>query len=111
MTDFGGLGGFTGGRPLDTRDAFEMAVNRALGAAMRDDDDLCRDMWSALANVDWVHEDGNTASYSFRAAGDLIAAIVGTGNYMDWYCSGPAEVVSGQIADALATEGWVVWDD
>jgi hypothetical protein len=87
-----------------------MAVARCLGARVRASDNLCRELWSSLANQDWRHRDGDTASYSFRAAGDLIAAIRGRGDYMDWYCSGPDATVSADIATALAAEGWYPTD-
>lgn len=103
---YGGLGGISGGRSLHERDAFEQAVNRALGARMRESEEMCRQMWSALANQDWRHTNGDTAGYSFRAAGDLIAAVRGSGDYMDWYCSGPEGVVSAEIEEAMAVEGW-----
>lgn len=106
MTDYGGIGGIMGGRPLNEQDAFEMAVARQLGAAMREDRRVGVEVWSALANMDWAHENGDTASYSFRAAGDLVAAVVGAGDYLDWYCSGPYATVSARVATALAREGW-----
>lgn len=105
-THYGGMGGLAEGRSIDQEDAFERAVNRALGARIRSDDAIGADMWSALANQHWHHDNGDTAGYSFRAAGDLIAAVRGTGNYMDWYCSGPYAVVSDEIGAALANEGW-----
>ncbi|MDE2621545.1 MAG: hypothetical protein KGL54_15415 [Sphingomonadales bacterium] len=107
MAHYGGWGGITGGRPLNEGDPFEMAVARSLGPAMREDDALASEMWSALANLDWARDDGDTAGYSFRAAGDLVAAVRGKGeDYMDWYCSGPYAVVSERVAAALAQEGW-----
>lgn len=106
MADYGGLGGLKDLREINKEDAFEAAVNRALGDHIRTDDEVCRRMWSALANQGWHHDNGDTAAYSFRAAGDLIAAIRGQGNYMDWYCSGPYESVSEKIKDAMAKEGW-----
>lgn len=107
MTDYGGLGGIPGGRRISTEDAFEMTIARLFGEKMREDNLLCRDIWSALANVDWAHENGDTAGYSFRAAGDLIAAIRGSGDYIDWYCQSPSGIVAGYIEEVMAAEGWV----
>jgi len=107
MTEFGGLGGVAGGRPRDNEDLFECAVEACMGDKLREDESWGRALWGSLANVDWVHENGDTASYSFRAAGDLIAAIVGKGDYMDWYCSAPyyGECYP-HIREAMATQGW-----
>lgn len=106
MASYGGLGGIQGGRPMNEADAFEAAVERSLGEAIRANRQIGRELWSALANVAWVHAHGDTAGYSFRAAGDLIAAVRGEGSYLDWYCCGPDGVVSERIAAALAVEGW-----
>jgi hypothetical protein len=108
MADFGGMGGSSELLSLDETDLFAMAVERALGERIRADDEMAKAMWSALANVDWKHTNGDTAGYSFRAAGDLIASIRRAGNYMDWYCSGPYATVDEGIADALGREGWSV---
>lgn len=105
---FGGLGGSFELVRFDEYkdDDFAHAVNRSLGDRIRASDDTAVAMWSALANVDWRHANGDTASYSFRSAGDLIASIRGSGWYMDWYCSGPYATVSDEIAEAMAAEGW-----
>lgn len=121
MTNFGGLGGVQGGRAVNPDDSFEMAVDRAFGEQLRAERSSGADnydegwfnrkglgarLWGSLANVDWVHENGDTAGYSFRAAGDLIAAIVGTGDYMDWYCSADYGHADAEIVERLAREGW-----
>lgn len=109
MTDFGGMGGcrITLNLEKDYKyDLFAQALNRALGEDMREDEEVCEDVWSALANIDWKHYNGDTAGYSFRAAGDLIAAIRGKGCYMDWYCRSEAEVLKSYIYEALNEEGW-----
>src|SRR5258708_22890357 len=104
MTNFGGAGGFAGGRPLDPDDAFEATVNRVLGDKIRASSETAAAIWSALANIIWKHENGDTAQYTFRAAGDLVAAIRGEGDYMKWYCSGPYATVSVEISNALTAE-------
>ena len=101
------MGGLEGhARPINEADVFETTVNRVLGDKIRADKETSQAMWAALANNAWTHEDGTIALYSFRAAGDFIAAIRGTGDYLNWYCSGPAGVVREDIAQALAAEGW-----
>ena len=106
MTDYGGIGGVKGGRKLDPDDRFEADMNAVLGERMRASDDLCRRVWSSLANCEWTNADGDTASYSFRAAGDLIAAIIDRGDYLDWYCSGPYANPDAEVEEAMLTRGW-----
>jgi len=120
------MGGVAGGRPRNPGDLFEAAVERAFGEQLRherrqgldarkgdeagsglwDRHGIGARIWGSLANVDWVHENGDTAGYSFRAAGDMIAAVVGDGDYIDWYCSSDAGVVDPEVAEGLAREGW-----
>jgi hypothetical protein len=114
--DFGGLGGRAGRRSLNPEDLFEVAVNRALGDRMRAEGvekagfykgrGISARLWGSLANVDWLHENGYTASYAFRAAGDLIAAIIGEGDYMDWYCCHEYGRADNEVIEAMAREGW-----
>jgi hypothetical protein len=110
VTDFGGMGGIEGGRPRDPEDLFEAAVDRAMGDRLRAEGIkgafIAPRLWGSLSNVDWIHENGDTASYSFRAAGDLIAALIGEGDYMDWYCSGHDGLADEEVAELMAKEGW-----
>lgn len=94
---------------LGPEDLFESTLARVLGERMHvfTDDDVCHQVWSALTNVDWVHDSGKRVCYSFRAAGSLIAAIRGHGSsYLDWYCRSPDGHVSDLVRDAMAPEGW-----
>lgn len=124
--DFGGWGGAAGGRPRNMEDEFENAVERAMGERLRQEHAAGADavqadagqadlpggtalghrLWGSLANVSWTHENGDTASYTFRAAGDLIAAVIGSGDYMNWYCSHEYGVVDSEIAELMAVQGW-----
>ena len=82
----------------DLRDLFKDKI--------RDSDEFCSQVWSALANIEWTHEDGDVYSCSFRYAGEVIAHIRGNGGYMDWYCSGPYAEVSNEIANGFKSKGW-----
>ncbi len=87
--------------------AFETDVNRALGQGVRDSDYCAKLLWSALANIIWVHQErGYEVSYSFRAAGDLIAAIRQNGSYIDWYCSSDVARVEHGLEDRMRIMGW-----
>ena len=105
MTGYGGFGGVMGGRPLDTEDEFEMMIARIFDLS---DEDLAAEVWSAFTNIIWYNDQGDEASYSFRAAGDMIAAIraVPGEDYCRWYCSGPTDTVSERVAAAMLAEGW-----
>jgi hypothetical protein len=118
--DYGGLGGIAGGRPRDKRDLFEAAIDRSMGDGLRSSklpkefhagDSLAARLWGTLANASFKHENGDTASYSFRAAGDLIAAIRGNGDYMDWYCSAGYDLRDPEVLRLLAAEGWQLEDE
>jgi hypothetical protein len=87
---------------------FERNVTEALGDRIQASDQYAKEFWSALANQGWVHKAApeREVSYSFRAAGDLIARIRGTGHYMDWYMCGPDGVVAPWISEAMAKLGW-----
>jgi hypothetical protein len=94
--------------------AFEQAVDRALGDRVRASQEDAVALWSALANVDWYGPNGIEVSYSFRAAGDLVATLrrdEGRMTYMNYYCQGPAGEVATWIEEALATEGWAYYQE
>lgn len=107
------LGGLpTGHRALYTEGdygAFEQTVDRVLGERVRASEEDAVALWCALANVDWHGPDGASVGYSFRAAGDLVAALrkdEGDYTYMRYYCAGPHGVVAGWIEAAMAGAGW-----
>jgi hypothetical protein len=96
---------------MDSYIRFEETLSRLFGDAMKIDDEICMDIWSALANVDWTcRKTGETVGYSFRAAGSLIANIRGSGSYLDWYCASPSGSVSDYIAERMFEEDWVYED-
>ena len=91
---------------------FEETLARLFGDMLRADKHFCVRLWSSLANIRWLHEDGVRASFSFRAAGGLIADIRGEKeeySYMNWYMSGEDGRVHSEIAAPLAREGWI-WE-
>ncbi len=107
---FGGAEGSNSTPNISPDDGFAKDLNKVLGAQIRSDDTIAQMVWTALANRDWAHKDGHTASYSHRGAADLVAAIRAEGNYNDWYHNSPPDVEWGYvdpiISIALETKGW-----
>jgi hypothetical protein len=92
-------------------DAFEAMLARTLGERMKSNNDLCKDVWAALANVTWYHpESKQEYSCSFRYAGGLIADLRGEGDYMDWYCCAPNASITDEIRRTFKKEGWIADD-
>jgi hypothetical protein len=83
---------------------FEAALDKALGDRVRADGACGVDLWSALTNVRWHSPEGETVTFSFRQAGDLVAWVREDG--FSWYCSGPPGVVYPWIAEAMIDCGW-----
>ena len=93
-------------RPYRSRKLFELTVDRLLGDRIRADGAAAVDLWSALANIEWIAPNGDIVSYTFRTAGEKVAWIREEGGDLDWYCSGPSGYVAPWIESALAAEGW-----
>jgi hypothetical protein len=88
---------------------FEQTVERLFGERLRANKDDANAFWGGLANVDWTGPNGEEVGYSFRAAGDLLAAIrrdEGDMTYMLYYCAAPDGMVPVWMAEALVDEGW-----
>lgn len=87
---------------------FEQDVNEVLGDQVRESVEASKALWSALTNTVWCHgEKEYCVLYTFRSAGDLVAAIRGGGTYHYWYCASWPGVVSGEICRAMESKGWV----
>ena len=88
---------------------FDNDFRELFTARLKEDENFGCDLWSAMANVGWYHEadpEETECRRSFRGAGRLIADMLGKGDYVDWYCSGPYETVSDYIAGKMASKGW-----
>jgi hypothetical protein len=94
---------------MDYDQKFDDDFRELFTRRLRENEDFGKELWSALANVDWYHEsdaENTDCGHSFRSAGALIASMLCHGDYMDWYCSAPDGVVSEDIAQAMASRGW-----
>jgi len=74
-----------------------------------------QNLYAAMCNTTFF-KDGQEWSCSWRHSGSIVAAILGEGCYMDWYCSGMAtnnlegyveeSRVTQEIAKDLLELGW-----
>ena len=101
--DFQGIPSSLARRPWKR---FEALLDQNLGERIRADGACGVDLWCALANVEWHGPEGQTISYSFRQAGDVVAWVREDVGGLEWYCSGEAGIVADWIAHDLAKAGW-----
>lgn len=80
-----------------------------LANRLRADDALADELYCALCNSDWRHDDGTQWSGSWRYSAGLVAELRALGEcYLDFYCS-PKQAegtISERVATALAELGW-----
>ena len=98
-------GGKNTTRAVDGDDEFEHTLDELFNRGLAEDQKLAEELWAALANIEW-RKGEQRILYSFRAAGDVVAALLGEGTYLDWYCCATPAVVSRRVADALLSRGW-----
>jgi hypothetical protein len=92
---------------LDLANLFELAIHHRLGDKIRLSNVWAEAVWSAIANTRWEHANGYTATYNTQAAGDLIAAIRGVGDYRHWADNCRVyKSIPGMIFKMMAEEGW-----
>lgn len=79
------------------------------------DSQLAKELYSALCNVMWQHEDFEEPyGCSWRYAGGLVASLRSANeDYMSYYCSGFEGVVSSDVRALMGYKGWtpVGYDD
>ena len=88
---------------------FEDDFRELFTARLKENEDFGCELWSAMANVSWINKEDpeeTVCRRGFRSAGSMIASMLGIGDYVDWYCSGPYETVSDYIAEKMASKGW-----
>lgn len=67
------------------------------------------ELYCALCNAVWVHDDGTEWHGSWRYAAGVVADLRDRGEcYLDLYCSpsGAEGTISERVAEALAALGW-----
>jgi hypothetical protein len=95
------------GRPVDTREPFEVDLAELLAERIRGDRKDAVAVYDALCNVEWERNDGRTYSCTWRGASELIAGIREQGEHdLEFYYSGTEGFVAGAVEEALAARGW-----
>lgn len=113
---------------------YDLVTTPWILARVRESDTYAQNLYAAMCNRDfqrnqvWPTLRGETWSCSWRYAGGIIADMRGSGDYIDWYCSGMGDglgngdadgtkgyvgegVVTDEIRQDLLRLGWCVLDD
>jgi hypothetical protein len=70
------------------------------------------ELYGALCNMQWIKREvmpflrDERWSCSWRYAGGIVADIEGSGDYMDYYCTGNEGIVTDEIKADLLALGW-----
>ena len=67
----------------------------------------CMDLYAALCNNDFI-KDGKECGYTWRTAGGIIANILETGDYINWYLSGGEGIVTDEVREDIKKLGWEI---
>ena len=98
------------GTGVDYEKKFDDDFRELFTQRLKENKDFGSELWSSMANVIWTHTADpaeTNCGHGFRGAGALIAEMLGEGDYVDWYCSGPYITVSKYIAEKMASKGWL----
>ena len=81
---------------------------KALVDRTRSDRDFAVELYGALCNADWHHDDGTEwPGGTWRYVGDVVAHLRGLGeDYMGFYWSGGEGEITDRVAEAMAALGW-----
>jgi hypothetical protein len=96
-------------RGLAPPEAFVRDLKDAIGDHVRSNEQYARQLWCALANIDWTHiATGELVGFSFREAAGLVAEIYGQGttDMTFYFGSGEPGDVPAWIDEALHRKGW-----
>lgn len=83
----------------------------------RDRPGYAQNIYAALCNRSWQKIDvmsilkDQSWSCTWRSAGDIVAGMIGSGDYLDWYCSGirgnPQDDPDDDITQHYVAEGTI----
>jgi len=90
--------------------AVDILANHTIQERARTDAAFAVDLYRALSNNEFFRINGGAEAGSFacswRYAGGLISRLVGTGTYLDYYCSGDEGTITEEITTLFAEMGW-----
>jgi hypothetical protein len=81
---------------------------KALADTARSDREFAVELYGALCNASWRHDDGmEWPGGTWRYVADVVAHLRGRGeDYLDFYCSGGEGEITHCVAAAMDTLGW-----
>jgi hypothetical protein len=82
--------------------------HQPLADTARSDREFAVELYGALCNASWRHDDGTEwPGGTWRYVADVVAHLRGCGeDYLDFYCSGGEGEITDRVAAALDALGW-----